>query len=128
MIRRPPRSTLFPYTTLFRSNLRRIPRVPRKREHLSDHRSRRWLRRHGDQALEPAPENGTAASDRVNRAAVEDCRCPRDPAHAVAVAGWWKFPCGLRDCFLARAATPRPVPQPPCGQSVSERLFYLPPI
>src|SRR3712207_8368909 len=28
MIRRPPRSTLFPYTTLFRSNLMRIPRQP----------------------------------------------------------------------------------------------------
>src|SRR2546426_5561123 len=27
MIRRPPRSTLFPYTTLFRSHLRRIHRV-----------------------------------------------------------------------------------------------------
>src|SRR5256885_12076632 len=26
MIRRPPRSTLFPYTTLFRSQLRRAPR------------------------------------------------------------------------------------------------------
>src|SRR2546427_8805608 len=26
MIRRPPRSTLFPYTTLFRSSLRRRPR------------------------------------------------------------------------------------------------------
>src|SRR3712207_6987908 len=25
MIRRPPRSTLFPYTTLFRSGLRRVP-------------------------------------------------------------------------------------------------------
>src|SRR5258707_11899149 len=31
MIRRPPRSTLFPYTTLFRSDeLRRIPLPPRK--------------------------------------------------------------------------------------------------
>src|SRR5262245_64704118 len=29
MIRRPPRSTLFPYTTLFRSALRRLPRQPR---------------------------------------------------------------------------------------------------
>src|SRR3712207_8626409 len=28
MIRRPPRSTLFPYTTLFRSNLRLGPRRP----------------------------------------------------------------------------------------------------
>src|SRR2546430_13088280 len=27
MIRRPPRSTLFPYTTLFRSNLRRLQRL-----------------------------------------------------------------------------------------------------
>src|SRR5256884_9453604 len=27
MIRRPPRSTLFPYTTLFRSNLEHTPRV-----------------------------------------------------------------------------------------------------
>src|SRR3712207_6959365 len=31
MIRRPPRSTLFPYTTLFRSESR-YPRVPRRRE------------------------------------------------------------------------------------------------
>src|SRR2546426_6630694 len=28
MIRRPPRSTLFPYTTLFRSHHRRPPRYP----------------------------------------------------------------------------------------------------
>src|SRR3989442_3611220 len=33
MIRRPPRSTLFPYTTLFRSNLGRspLPRADRRR-------------------------------------------------------------------------------------------------
>src|SRR5690349_24150046 len=37
MIRRPPRSTLFPYTTLFRSRRRR------KRDH---HRQRRLERRH----------------------------------------------------------------------------------
>src|SRR5256885_12284205 len=30
MIRRPPRSTLFPYTTLFRSRQRRHPRRPRR--------------------------------------------------------------------------------------------------
>src|SRR2546430_5929009 len=29
MIRRPPRSTLFPYTTLFRSNNRLFPSLPR---------------------------------------------------------------------------------------------------
>src|SRR3712207_7709097 len=31
MIRRPPRSTLFPYTTLFRSGLRELPAVLRVR-------------------------------------------------------------------------------------------------
>src|SRR5256885_12204609 len=30
MIRRPPRSTLFPYTTLFRSKLRILPAGPRR--------------------------------------------------------------------------------------------------
>src|SRR5258708_14997754 len=34
MIRRPPRSTLFPYTTLFRSILGQVP-VLRQREHLA---------------------------------------------------------------------------------------------
>src|SRR3989442_10324744 len=29
MIRRPPRSTLFPYTTLFRSDLRTFGKIPR---------------------------------------------------------------------------------------------------
>src|SRR5256886_3021649 len=31
MIRRPPRSTLFPYTTLFRSNNAQLPAIPGKR-------------------------------------------------------------------------------------------------
>src|SRR5256886_13353608 len=31
MIRRPPRSTLFPYTTLFRSRVRRVKRRPGRR-------------------------------------------------------------------------------------------------
>src|SRR2546422_5180368 len=36
MIRRPPRSTLFPYTTLFRSLTRGEPRSPRKRRRRRD--------------------------------------------------------------------------------------------
>src|SRR6476620_12152196 len=40
MIRRPPRSTLFPYTTLFRSRWRDTCRSSRARAA----RSRRWLR------------------------------------------------------------------------------------
>src|SRR5438034_4562497 len=35
MIRRPPRSTLFPYTTLFRSL--RVPGIAEPREHLDPH-------------------------------------------------------------------------------------------
>src|SRR2546423_11988758 len=34
MIRRPPRSTLFPYTTLFRSRLHHLPQVHELRAHL----------------------------------------------------------------------------------------------
>src|ERR1035437_4672416 len=57
MIRRPPRSTLFPYTTLFRSNLRRLVAVEadqrcrvrdglepcRSEEHTSELQSRQYL-------------------------------------------------------------------------------------
>src|SRR5438270_2688746 len=35
MIRRPPRSTLFPYTTLFRSQLVGVDHLPHVREHLA---------------------------------------------------------------------------------------------
>src|SRR2546422_8187592 len=45
MIRRPPRSTLFPYTTLFRS---RVPE-PHLEPPLSDQPSPRTRSRHGDQ-------------------------------------------------------------------------------
>src|SRR2546427_6600436 len=37
MIRRPPRSTLFPYTTLFRSALARSPRARVRAASLRDH-------------------------------------------------------------------------------------------
>src|SRR2546430_8842868 len=48
MIRRPPRSTLFPYTTLFRSRRRPPPRHARDRgggQHASEHRRVRGGRR-----------------------------------------------------------------------------------
>src|SRR2546430_13410055 len=52
MIRRPPRSTLFPYTTLFRSRGHHVgqgprPRLPRATEHL---RAGAHARREGRQA------------------------------------------------------------------------------
>src|SRR2546429_4121825 len=51
MIRRPPRSTLFPYTTLFRSHEDRPHRLPqiaaaaRPVHLLEDRRGGRWVRR-----------------------------------------------------------------------------------
>src|SRR3989442_4439510 len=48
MIRRPPRSTLFPYTTLFRSRLLRV----RERVAASCH-GRRHRRRGGDHGMTP---------------------------------------------------------------------------
>src|SRR3712207_8044780 len=49
MIRRPPRSTLFPYTTLFRSPQRRPGVAQRRRPAAGDHGSAR-LRRGGGAA------------------------------------------------------------------------------
>src|SRR3712207_7087962 len=58
MIRRPPRSTLFPYTTLFRSGERRLDRRPRTsdrrgraaraRAAVGPLRSSRWVTRLGE--------------------------------------------------------------------------------
>src|SRR3712207_6855069 len=46
MIRRPPRSTLFPYTTLFRSPRCSSDASARAPAHLQEHRSRRLRDRH----------------------------------------------------------------------------------
>src|SRR2546427_8239033 len=40
MIRRPPRSTLFPYTTLFRSDLRHLPSILVENHSLKPYRQR----------------------------------------------------------------------------------------
>src|SRR2546426_6586407 len=53
MIRRPPRSTLFPYTTLFRS-----PGERQGQEHCPDRRERRERQGHGGQADERADRDG----------------------------------------------------------------------
>src|SRR3712207_6992005 len=50
MIRRPPRSTLFPYTTLFRSSAPRLRARPAQRRLRGEHAARAG---HGLAALEP---------------------------------------------------------------------------
>src|SRR4051812_49981080 len=50
MIRRPPRSTLFPYTTLFRSGLLGLPGVPQRSVHCGlCGRLRRRVRRRSEE-------------------------------------------------------------------------------
>src|SRR5688572_31878068 len=66
MIRRPPRSTLFPYTTLFRSGLR-INRKQRRTDRDRDSH----LREHGQRQREPRYRNnetqrGDRKSTRLN--------------------------------------------------------------
>src|SRR3989441_13359836 len=65
MIRRPPRSTLFPYTTLFRSVILliarpRFPRPPSQRVLDPEHRERRHPDREGEQQPAGLPETGLA--------------------------------------------------------------------
>src|SRR3712207_7597352 len=57
MIRRPPRSTLFPYTTLFRSRQRRIP-LARRAQGGGGHRR---------EALRVAQPRGDALTDAASR-------------------------------------------------------------
>src|SRR2546430_7790509 len=67
MIRRPPRSTLFPYTTLFRSRVRRAPRLAQGRVpgltgqragRLAQRGPARLGRRLGQHAVPPIPDPG----------------------------------------------------------------------
>src|SRR5438309_3994607 len=81
MIRRPPRSTLFPYTTLFRSAVRRAPaslrsprRVPARN---GGSRDPQWSRLRGGRPGPPA---------RRALGWLADARCPRAPAPVEALA------------------------------------------
>src|SRR5256885_12097419 len=78
MIRRPPRSTLFPYTTLFRSRSRRV--APGSDRHgaalcgAGDERAARRLSRHGaharvrraEAAREPTRSFGTRSEEHTS--------------------------------------------------------------
>src|SRR5260370_31462320 len=79
MIRRPPRSTLFPYTTLFRSeHLEGCPECARLASRLGDLDARI-----ADAALVPVPD---ALADRVLRGRSRQRRWPYAVAAAVLFA------------------------------------------
>src|ERR1043165_7094679 len=101
MIRRPPSSTLFPYTTLFRSTQRR-GRLPHRRPRARDRR----LRRRPGQALLDRK------STRLNSSHVALSRMPsfffNDPAPTEL------YPLSLHDA-LPIYPTPRPPPSSPAS-------------
>src|SRR2546426_5577758 len=69
MIRRPPRSTLFPYTTLFRSPPRYLWRPPERERHSPPHSGgerRCHAGTHGYGATPPKGESGDRKSTRLN--------------------------------------------------------------
>src|SRR5258707_11292558 len=74
MIRRPPRSTLFPYTTLFRSTARRCPQA-RARARGPAH-GRRWVVRLLASVL--PPESGEYREENDTRGGGEE---PRSEEH-----------------------------------------------
>src|SRR3712207_7968091 len=61
MIRRPPRSTLFPYTTLFRSHLRR-PAEPGGHHHRAERGRPVAVRGHAERRRTPATSRRCAGS------------------------------------------------------------------
>src|SRR3712207_7339117 len=79
MIRRPPRSTLFPYTTLFRSfSATRDPPCPRAIEHM-----RAGREHHLEQQLEQADGDGDRQADRERQRRREDRKSTRlNSSHA----------------------------------------------
>src|SRR2546429_5657391 len=62
MIRRPPRSTLFPYTTLFRSHRRSRLRLRARRRHHPRRRRRRHQERTATRPIAPAARKANARS------------------------------------------------------------------
>src|SRR2546430_7199410 len=73
MIRRPPRSTLFPYTTLFRSGIvvglihsdcRRVAVGPTRKN--TDRLYRRWFGRSGKMGKRARREGGCGASNDIS--------------------------------------------------------------
>src|SRR3712207_8392687 len=77
MIRRPPRSTLFPYTTLFRSRADSRPRLRHGPPDEGDSRSRRA--RHGDGQLS---EHGRSRARAIPRAGVDRKSTRLNSSHA----------------------------------------------
>src|SRR2546430_11679424 len=82
MIRRPPRSTLFPYTTLFRSEHRHLPRQAEQIGQRHEHRHRQHRlparARHGEMRSEEHTSELQSQSNLVCRLLLEKKKMKRE--------------------------------------------------
>src|SRR5256714_10468476 len=102
MIRRPPRSTLFPYTTLFRSRRRvRADLVSLQRVHLADRRRQEDV---------PARHAGRSAARRLRHAAPEVGDRSRSEEHTSELQSLAYLVCRL---LLEKKKTHRTRAMPP---------------
>jgi hypothetical protein len=67
--------------------------LPGNGERLSAHVSDRWVRGHGDQALERTDEDYRRAADGVGTDAGAGRGHPSDPAYTAGASRRWRFPC-----------------------------------
>src|SRR5689334_24864127 len=92
MIRRPPRSTLFPYTTLFRSD-RLVGEEPREDQHPSRDAVLAHVHRRGSrEALELLPGPGLRVRERP---AAHEGRPPRSEEHTSELQSQFHLVCRL---------------------------------
>ena len=108
-----------------RSDLRRLPIVPGERQHVPDHHAERRVRRHDDQAVEPADQDDAAAADGVDGADVEDPRHPGDSPGAAAAAGRRQLSGRSGDRVGGRAAAVDDAGRHPGEEGVCQRAVHL---
>src|SRR5258708_27209940 len=100
MIRRPPRSTLFPYTTLFRSQSCGLCILPPLAHHEREHT-----------LLQDRKSTRLNSSHQIISYAVFCLKTKRSPSQRSPSA------CSLPQRFLDRSAHRRPESPPPCQHS-----------
>src|SRR3712207_5425119 len=120
MIRRPPRSTLFPYTTLFRSQDDEVARLGQRRVDVGDEvaAAPEVVVLHDDTEVDPFEHPGDLGRDLADRAAPADEEVVCEVGALVRHGGP-----PVRKQRTRRAATDRPVRDsgPPPGSMLPDR-------
>ena len=104
---------------------RRLQVVSRGRWHFRADVSERRVRRHGDQAVERADQDGAAAADGGDGTAVADSRRARVSHHAAGAAGRRRLSRWTRDRLAGRAAAARRDRRTARAEGVRQRHVHL---